>query len=49
MNKEAWLEIVDHQVDLLLGEMGLRRLDLTDLEISKYRLEVALKLLEEMG
>ena len=49
MIKEEWEKIIDHQVSLLLKEKGLRIGDLDKREIAKYRFEMALKLLEELG
>ena len=49
MIKEEWEKIIDHQINLVLKEKGLRIGDLNKIEIAKYRFEMALKLLEELG
>ena len=49
MDKTEWIKIIDHQVDLVLKEHSMTRLDLSANEICKRRFEMALKLLEELG
>ncbi len=49
MNKTDWIKIIDYQVKLILKEHGLKKIDLSIRELCKYRLELALKLLEELG
>lgn len=49
MNKEGWEKIINHQVKIQLQERGLREIDITARELCKYRFEMALKLLEELG
>ena len=49
MLKKEWEKIIDHQVNLVLKEKGLRIGDLNKHEVGKYRFEMALKLLEELG
>ncbi len=49
MSIDEWKKIVDHQVKLILAERGMHLKDLTQYEKVKHQLDVALKLLEELG
>ena len=49
MIKAEWENIISQQVDFILKEKGITRLDLSAREIWKYRYLMALKLLEELG
>lgn len=41
--------IINHQVALILKEKGLSTNDLSNVELLRYKYEIALMLLEELG
>lgn len=49
MSQEQFNKIIEHQVKLMLQDKNLTRNDLDDLEYLKYKYEVAIKLLCELG
>lgn len=48
MTKEHWMDIINHQVKLLLDEKGLKISDLNSLELLKYKFDMAVDLLMEL-
>lgn len=49
MSEEQFDRIIEHQVELILAEKGLKLCDLSKLEIFQQKYRVALMLLCEIG
>ncbi len=49
MSEEQFEKIIEHQVELILAEKGLKLCDLSKLEIFQQKYRVALMLLCEIG
>lgn len=49
MSEEQFEKIIEHQVELILAEKGLKLCDLSKLEILQQKYRVALMLLCEIG
>lgn len=49
MNKENFEKIIEHQLILILKEKGLKICDLSGIEILRYKYDISLMLLCELG